>query len=345
MRFVFHTNSVSPHQIPLAHELVACLGADNYRYIYSAPQTNERKSLGWNLANEDWIISEEENSELCRQMMETCDILLSGLRDVELFERRSRNGLTSLYVSERWFKPKIGALRMLLPSYARMVKSFVRWAKDSPRTRILAIGPWARTDFLRIGIPEERIVDWGYFVEPTRHPESRSSLKHSQKLRLLWCGRLLDWKRTIDIVRAVRLIEKDHNAQVELTVIGSGPMRAEVTTAARGLPVRFMSPQPIERIREIMRMHDTLVMTSNAYEGWGAVVSEALEEGVDVIGTFEAGASAALLPSERLYHAGDVNALLCLIKKEIKGLLPSCSIGEWTAKKAAGRLMSLIGQI
>ena len=34
MRFVFYTNIVSPHQLPLARELIAQLGVENYRYVY-----------------------------------------------------------------------------------------------------------------------------------------------------------------------------------------------------------------------------------------------------------------------------------------------------------------------
>ena len=60
--------------------------------------------------------------------------------------------------------------------------------------------------------------------------------------------------------------------------------------------VMFMPAQPMEKVRELMREHDLFVLASNAYEGWGAVVSEALEEGMRVLGTFEAGASAAILP-------------------------------------------------
>ena len=90
-----------------------------------------------------------------------------------------------------------------------------------------------------------------------------------------------------------------------------------------------------------MQEHDLYVLSSNGYEGWGAVVSEALEEGMRVLGTFEAGASATLLPRERLFHSGDWKGLVQLIEKEIRGELPPCSIGEWTAKAAAKRLMEV----
>ncbi len=95
------------------------------------------------------------------------------------------------------------------------------------------------------------------------------------------------------------------------------------------------------KMRELMREHDLYVFASNGYEGWGAVVSEALEEGMNVIGTFEAGASATLLPKERLFHCGDWRTLAALIVKEMKGELPPCGIGEWTAKFGAKRLLGV----
>ena len=84
-----------------------------------------------------------------------------------------------------------------------------------------------------------------------------------------------------------------------------------------------------------MRSHDVYVLPSNGYEGWGAVVSEALEEGMRVLGTFEAGASATMLPRERLFRAGDWRRLARLLEKERDDALPPCSIGDRTAAKAA----------
>ena len=62
---------------------------------------------------------------------------------------------------------------------------------------------------------------------------------------------------------------------------------------------------PVAEVRAFMRSHEVYVLPSNAYEGWGAVVSEALEEGMEVLGTYEAGSSATVLPQENLFHAGD----------------------------------------
>ena len=73
--------------------------------------------------------------------------------------------------------------------------------------------------------------------------------------------------------------------------------------------------------------------------GWGAVLNEALEEGMEVVGTFEAGASATILPRENLFHAGDWRGLrrLLLSKHE-----KSTIIGEWSVDSAARKLIELM---
>lgn len=340
MKFVFHTNVISPHQIPLAREIVKKVGVNNYRYVYTTPLSDERKNMGWSVTPEPWIVYETEAARRCREWMERCDILLSGLRDLGLFESRAVNGLRSLYASERWFKPPIGMLRMLVPSYRKMASRFVSWANSDSGARILAIGPWAKKDFVKMGINPNKIVEWGYFVEPSLEPRARTNCS-GVPLRLLWCGRLIALKHVVDIIKAMRMLSD--RSRAELTIVGDGPEKPRLMKLAAGLPVVFKKSQPVAAIRRIMREHDTFVFASNGYEGWGAVVSEALEEGMNVIGTYECGAPPTLLPKERLYHCGDVKALASLMRKEMNHELPDCTIGDWTAARAAGRLLLEIG--
>lgn len=310
MTVAFYMNCVSTHQLPLAREVVKLVGAENFRYIDAGLGGQANQTIGY---VENWITSD-------KSWLDTADLVLTGLRDLETIERRADKGLKTYYYSERWFKPirgLPGSLRMLVPSYRKMVKRFVKWANTDPNARVLAIGPWAKKDFLKMGIKLDKIVDWGYYVKPSDALPAQSSRPH-KPLRLLWAGRRLRLKRVEDIERAVS--ELARLKRVELTELSG------------------VTP---DEVRKAMREHDTFIMSSNGYEGWGAVVSEALEEGMNVIGTYEAGASAAMLPQERLYHAGDVKALARLLEAECRGALPPCSIGEWTAKAAAKRLIGL----
>ena len=52
MKFCFYTNSVSPHQLPLARELIARLGKDGYRYVFTTTMTEDRKRCGWSAIEE-----------------------------------------------------------------------------------------------------------------------------------------------------------------------------------------------------------------------------------------------------------------------------------------------------
>ena len=159
---------------------------------------------------------------------------------------------------------------------------------------------------------------------------------------MMWAGRLLKLKRVDTIIRAVGALSSQKKTC--LAIYGTGPEEARLRKLAsrHGEAVAFHPPVPMPEVRRLMREHDVFVMASDENEGWGAVVNEALVEGMRVIGTFEAGASAAMLPKERLFHSGDAKALADLLVKERGGRLPPCSIGNWSVESAARRIMELV---
>jgi hypothetical protein len=69
MRIVLFTNIVSPHQIPLAHEIVRLLGEQSFRYVATLDGDLERNALGWaSRVAAPWVLirvrSEEEDEEI-----------------------------------------------------------------------------------------------------------------------------------------------------------------------------------------------------------------------------------------------------------------------------------------
>lgn len=349
MRFAFYTVCPSPHQYPLAEELASRIGAENFRYISLRETEGERARLGWGgaLCAEWEILPGEQQATVC-EWLENADVLFTSIRDIALFERRAQNRRKTFYFSERWFKPisvKMrwvslpGWMRMVVPRYGMMVRRFVRWANEDPLARVFPIGPWAAADFRKMGVCSKKLVPWGYFVSPGVEKRRRCR-KTGDLLRVLWAGRDIPLKHVRDIEAAVALANRNLKSA----------LHSDMT------PVVFtkVTNVPILEVRRAMREHDVFVFSSNGFEGWGAVVSEALEEGMNVIGTWECGAPPTLLPKERLYHCGDVRALARLLELEFEGLrlkeegrsplLPPCSIGEWTAKAAAERLMKMVEQ-
>lgn len=170
---------------------------------------------------------------------------------------------------------------------------------------------------------------WGYFVAPG---QGRPVQRAGGPLRILWVGRMLKLKRVDALIEAMKGLPN-----VTLDLYGHGSEEENLKRLAEGCEaIRFHDFVPVEQVRGLMRFHDVYVLSSNGYEGWGAVVSEALEESMAVIGTVEAGASATMLPPERLYPAGDVVAL----RRILEMLRPNPGqIGPWTAENAADALL------
>lgn len=353
MKIVLYTNSVSAHQLPLAREIVRRVGPDEFRYVYTGQLQGGGQEVA---ATEPWIVREDERT---RQLLESCEVLLSGNRALEVFERRVAAGRTTLYMSERWFKPLRlcrgvwlpGRTRLLVPRFRAFARRVAALSASS-HFRYLAIGPWARQDMQRLGVPAAKIVDWGYFVAPSAGRHSPPAPSSRSCLRILWVGRLLDWKRVETLVKSLaeRAIVNLADRRVCLTLVGDGPERHRLMAEAKRVAARspnaeitFLPPLPLDGVRELMRQHDVYVLASDAAEGWGAALNEALEEGMIGLGTHEAGASAALLPDEQRYPAGDARALAALLASVAAGGTWRRSVPQdYTPQGAAERLFSLV---
>ena len=146
-RIAFLTNIVSPHRIPLATELVAAVGRDNYRYYYTEPFHSEREEMGWGRGESpDWCVQFSGDDDF----IASADLFISGLRRWDLISARSEKGLPSIYTSERWFKPGFGFLRIFVPSYFRMAKRFVKMLSSDKPIYYFPQGIYAARDMARL---------------------------------------------------------------------------------------------------------------------------------------------------------------------------------------------------
>lgn len=183
----------------------------------------------------------------------------------------------------------------------------------------------------------ERMRMWGYFVAPSRTGQCVARTIGSKVIKVLWVGRMLDLKNVDGIIRAV-----GGDSRFVLDVYGAGPAEAKLRNLAfKYKNVNFGKMVPLDEIRALMRRHDVYVLSSNGFEGWGAVVNEALEEGMKVVGTYEAGASATMLPEPNLFHSGDWKMLRKILSCSINGE----GVGCWTAQYAAEQLSRCMAEV
>lgn len=345
-------------------------------FCYESEPGLMRQKIGWNLTAPyaNCLISPENT-----RRAETCELVIDMMREQDLIEKRSSAGLPSVYMSERWFKPLVikgfripGVWRLLVPSYRRMARKYVE-LMDDPNVWFFPFGVHAVQDFVRMyrilhgdltaffrepsvvverslagrvsGFPQMRL--WGYFVEPSCVGVSRIG-QSPDVLKILWVGRMLDWKRVDVLIKAFKKVSRRRTAA--LVLVGEGPERSRLERLAGSQKaygrewqpgkICFHDYIPNSEVRDLLRRADVYVMPSNAEEGWGAAVSDAIAEGCPVISTFEAGSSATLLPRCCLFHAGDVSRLRDLLMSD--KFERSCDSESWSGKTAATKFVSLV---
>lgn len=114
---------------------------------------------------------------------------------------------------------------------------------------------------------------------------SRSGLKgEGSKLKILWCGQLIKRKALEILLKAVAG-DPFLKENVEITIIGDGPLRHHYEKLARNLQLatcNFTGLVSREKVFEYMRASDVLVHTSYR-EAASTVIPEALSFGLPVI--------------------------------------------------------------
>lgn len=357
MRVLHVTNIVSHHQLPLARCIASRVGEENFRFVATDLPMADRIKMGWaNNADEPWILRAGENSQHHAEYLQwwdQADVVLMGCRDVSLIARRVQQGKLTFYLSERWWKPRIGIARLLHPRFARMTFRFLQSARSSA-FHYLPIGVYAAQDMRRIASFPGRMWQWAYFTEtPSPVPPCR---QRQGPMRILYAGRMLELKRIDTLIQGFATVCRE-GIDARLTLIGDGPHKAALEQLVDQLAMRervvFSPSIPAGEVGLRMREADVYVLPSNGYEGWGAVVNEAMAEGCATIASEDTGAGKTLIrhgENGLLFHSGDsaelAEHLISLAQDEsFRYRLASegqrTIVEDWSPQVAAERFISL----
>lgn len=160
---------------------------------------------------------------------------------------------------------------------------------------LLATGQFGVKAYQKAGWQKSKIFEWGYFTESQPGkliPEDAPNLHDESSLpRLLFVGRLDDNKRILPLIREVRKLRSTISS---FTIIGTGPLVQEVQQLIKeDSRFCYLGTQTNAEVKQIMNQHDLLILPSQ-YDGWGAVVNEALQQGMRVLCSDHCGASSLL---------------------------------------------------
>jgi glycosyltransferase involved in cell wall biosynthesis len=177
---------------------------------------------------------------------------------------------------------------------------------------ILAIGYKAPGWYAARGMPTERIFPFAYFLPPTSagFPVKRDASCRERPFRFLFAGQFIERKRLDLLLEALAELDR---TDFTLTIIGSGPLESVLRARAEDLfadRFNWLGRQPSTSMSGHMANIDCLVLPSR-FDGWGAVVSEALMAGTPAICSDNCGAAGAVLASGRggVFRSGDRQSL------------------------------------
>ncbi len=164
-----------------------------------------------------------------------------------------------------------------------------RWAMRSsiaclyPRAhRRIAVSAGVADDLAEIGHIKRDRIDVVHNAAAT----GRTTPKRTAdgELRLISVGSMKAQKDHAMLIRAFARVVRTRRAT--LTILGDGPLRAETERLVRrlGLQKRVFLPGFVNNVSEWYSAADVFVLSS-AYEGFGNVIVEAMEHGLDVVST------------------------------------------------------------
>lgn len=302
MKAVFISNYINHHQIPFSRALYERLGKD-YHFIQTEPMEEERVQMGWALNAKalPYVVNAWEEEARCRELTDGADLVFAGwTKRMDLFLPRMEAGKLTFRVSERIYREgqwKAASPRGLLAKY----QEHVRFRKKP--VWLLCCGGYVASDFSLIGAYPGKMLRFGYFPETLRYPlESLFEKKRSDRTELVWAGRMIPLKHPEFAVRAAAFLKKK-GYRFRLHMVGGGEMEEALKQDVRenGLEedVIFYGFLPPEQVRDVMERCHVHLFTSNYLEGWGAVVSEAMNSGCCVISNAQVGAAPFLIEDGR----------------------------------------------
>lgn len=354
MILVFVSNMLNHHQQSLCEEFRRQF--DEFYFI----ATEEKQSAGYQkFQNAEYVLNyfEEDKKAACIQKIDTADIVIYGACPDELISLRMKQNKLSFLYSERFLKK--GVWRAIIPSVRRKIKRRIAQYKKK-NIYVLCASAYLSRELTLFGFEKEKCFKWGYFPKVEVYEiDSLINARNTGKVKILWAGRLLKWKHPDDAVElAMRLKEK--NILFDLNIIGDGELKErlekKIPEDLKGY-IHLLGSKSPDEVRKYMKESDIYIATSDYYEGWGAVINEAMSSGCAVVASHAMGSVPYLIEQGKtgyVYEYGKKKILyqkvesLCknedLRKKMAKAAyIEMCQI--WNPEVAAAKFKILVEKI
>jgi glycosyltransferase involved in cell wall biosynthesis len=188
----------------------------------------------------------------------------------------------------------------------------LRWGRTL--NFLLPSGGLGESWYRNCGFPLQSIYPFGYFVESLAGGELEKKIESSERknaIRFLFVGQIIDRKGVDLLLQAVHL---ERHRSWRLDIIGDGSKLNEYKQLVSDLGmedrVQWLGVLQNAEVKIRMAQADKLILPSR-FDGWGAVVNEALMVGTPVIVSDACGAADLVRAPWRgyVFHSDSVDSL------------------------------------
>lgn len=317
---VFWQNTPSIHQAPLIRE-IAKISKKKIVVVALSNIDPQRVKQGWNFpdyGDATLVVQPKrsESNELLSAFSSSSDThIFSGIHAYpeifEIFKLATKSSVTmGLYVEpgathDGW---KAVVRRLIYKIQA------LRWSKRLEF--IFATGQIGFDWYRKCGFDAQNIYKFGYFIDEI---ETQGEQKSIDLFEIVFVGEISSRKGIDNLISAMYRIHLD---RWRLRIIGSGELQTELSEYVSKKPVNgrieFLGNLANKDAKNIIGESDLLVLPSR-FDGWGAVINEALAAGTPVIVSNKCGASELVVDDQRgqIFNASDVDDLTYCLKKAI----------------------------
>jgi glycosyltransferase involved in cell wall biosynthesis len=315
-KLIFWQNIISLHQAYFFNQI-----SSKFEVILIVENfiSTERKLQGWNIPEIDNIeiikITDKEHLDLLIHQFKNEKNIFSGLMGMGHPNLKKASIEISKYrkiiiISE-------SPIQQGIKTYGRKFLYKLYYLKYRNKiSHIFAMGNIGVDWFKNSGFSDKKITPFFYFIKP--EDEVMSQNFHQDKKQYLFIGQLIRRKGIDHFIEA--LSELDRN-KWNLKIIGKGPEESSIHALIKKYNLKenieFCGTVQNENVLEYIKKSDYLVLPSR-FDGWGAVISEALSVGIKVICNDRCGAS--VLVSQEMgyvYKQGNKSSLVNALNKSV----------------------------
>ena len=318
MILLFFQNCLSPHQMPYIREI--CHDARVEKVYLITPRTDYemRTEMGWSssqlLQGTSIVFYLRPSNEELKRLLQNEGViaLFSGIHaDKDVFrwfklslDFNVRRGIITEAPNIHLWKPIwLHCIRffMLDYRYVKQIQYVFAFGELAVRYYHLWSGVWKVFPFSYCTDIEKCVASVKFF--------------HCKSAKFLFVGTVDKNKNVRSVLKSSELLRKEH---FSFDVIGDGAEKkilAEYVCEKQINNVAFHGRMTMKEVHNRMRDYDVLILPSR-YDGWGAVVNEALQQGLYVICSDKCGAK-DLLKNERcgvIFRSGSHTDLAKVMK-------------------------------